>query len=218
MNCDQVRTQFDQDAAADASAVFQHLRECRSCAAAHGDAMIERLLQARVSPDMPSGFADRAIATAVAGNARRRFGALGVSAVAASIAAVALTVALWSPGPVLDSGDMPTRAAYVAIVPYEQQLVQVLIEAGSARERATITIELAENLELDGFPNQRVIEWDAELLAGKNLLALPLRLKDQAASFVNVSLRLGDERKAVRVSVEPFGASLPLSDKRALSV
>jgi len=87
------------------------------------------------------------------------------------------------------------------VAPYIAEFVEVVIDAGAGRNEATLTIELADNLELEGFPNERVISWQTQLTEGKNLLRLPLILKDESDSEFNVDLSYGSTRKAITVMV-----------------
>jgi hypothetical protein len=182
--------------------VVEHMKRCATCRLEYGDAVLDRLLRQLPTPVAREGFLDRALATAVQRNAQARPAWHRFGALAASFAAVALTVVLW--------GGMPATGpleAVPGIAQHEERTVRIVIDSVAARDSATITIELAENLELAGFPDRRVIEWQTDLLAGKNLLALPLRLKDQAESYLNVSLRHDGEQKEIRVSVRSTGAS-----------
>jgi hypothetical protein len=189
---------------------LRHIKCCSACRLEYGDAVLDQLLRQQSAPVARDGFFDRAIIAAVQRNtgASQLWGR-GFGALAASVAAVALVVGLWGGVPGTSSRDV-ARDAGVAQILHEAQTVRVLIDSVAARDRATITIELAENLELEGFPNQRVIEWQTDLLAGRNLLALPVRLKDQGESYLDVSLHHGDEQKAIRVSVRPAGTSMQL--------
>ena len=63
------------------------------------------------------------------------------------------------------------------------------------QDGATVTIELADNLELTGFPNERRIEWQTDLSQGKNLLALPLTLTSATESHFHVALSYGATKK-----------------------
>jgi hypothetical protein len=87
------------------------------------------------------------------------------------------------------------------MAPLQSQTVRVLIDSADDRDSATITISLADNLELEGFPDDRVIEWETPLKRGKNLLPLPLRLMDGTESHLDVAFSHGQTRKKVRILV-----------------
>jgi hypothetical protein len=100
-------------------------------------------------------------------------------------------------------------AARITLAPQQSKTVRVLIDSIANRDHATITIALADNLELEGFPEDRVIEWETSLKEGKNLLALPLRLKDGEASHFEVAFTDGSTRKQLRIDVTVDNPSAP---------
>jgi hypothetical protein len=186
--------------------ILEHMKRCTTCRLEHGDAVLDALLRQLPAPVARDGFLDRALVTAVQRNTQARPAWQRFGALAASLAAVALTVVLWGGMPATGPVETVHEAGFAQ---HEEQTVRIVIDSVAARDSATITIELAENLELSGFPDRRVIEWQTDLLAGKNLLALPLRLKDQGESYLNVSLRHDGEQREIRVSVRSTGASSP---------
>jgi hypothetical protein len=210
MNCTDFRDRLKRwQSAADAPQALDrvlvgHLRGCTTCTREHGDTIVDGLLRRQPAPVLPNGFADGAIVGAVrSGNRRWQ---TWHSAIAASAAAIVLALGVIATGPLSPRGEQGPATA-----PPQLQIVQLLIDSVVPREDATITIELADNLELDGFPEQRVIAWKADLLAGKNLLALPVRYKHPGESLLEVSLEHGDELREIQIRVRPAGdASLEL--------
>lgn len=126
-------------------------------------------------PEPSAGFIDRALRAAQSRRVPHAPPA-GLAAAAAVLltTAVALLAALT---------DTP-RAGSVP----EIRVVNVIIEARVARTDALVTIELAEGLELEGFAEQRRIEWRTDLLQGRNLLALPVRSRSGAHGDIRVAL------------------------------
>jgi hypothetical protein len=211
MNCTDFRHQLRHwQSAPDASqaldrALVLHLRGCASCAREHGDTIVDGFLRRQPAPVLPNGFADAVIVAAVRGGDRRWQKWHG--AIAASAAAIVLALGVIATGPLSGPGEgqLPITTAS-----QELQMVQLLIDTVVARNDATITIELTENLELDGFPEQRVIAWKADLLAGKNLLALPVRYKHPGEGLLEVSLEHGDELREIQIHVRPDGGASSL--------
>lgn len=190
--------------AAPGAGTMAHLQECAECRHQHAEAELGRLLQAHAVPPARPGFADEAILSAI-GRASvvqsgRRRGMRWLGAIAASVAVIAVVLGtLVATGP---KSMLPAESvAQVVILPLQSKIVQVLIDSADDRDSALITISLADNLELEGFPDERVIEWNTPLKAGKNLLALPLRLTDDAPSHFDVAFSHGEVRKKVRIDV-----------------
>jgi hypothetical protein len=179
-----------------------HIRECELCRQRCADAALNRLLLSHSVPPPRPGFVDEVIRNAIdhhANETARRPQHLWMGALAASIIACAIAVGmlidtnsnLWSTEP----------AARIALAPQQSKTVRVLIDSIANRDHATITIALADNLELEGFPEDRIIEWETSLKEGKNLLALPLRLKNGANSHFEVAFTDGATRKQLRIDV-----------------
>jgi hypothetical protein len=204
MNCEDcrkaMRAAIDTDAGLDA-ATRAHLSRCDECHEDYTDWMLERALEHDWVPPAPDDFADRAIAGAIRDSRSR----IGRYAVAASIAVLGVAIGLFvgmNVGP-----RMQETVARVAMVANEGKTVRLLIDSAAAHDVATVTVELADNLELTGFPNEHRIEWQTQLAAGRNLLPLPLTLLNPTDTEFRVGLRYGSVRQDIRVSVkaEPSG-------------
>jgi hypothetical protein len=126
--------------------------------------------------------------------------AFSAGAIAASLAALALWLTL-SPsqpnGLPPDSGSI----AQIEMQMNETRQVQLVFDSRT-QTQATVTIELADNLELAGFGTQRRIEWRTELVEGRNLLELPIALLDGQDSQFEVALRDDNNRtQALKVRI-----------------
>jgi phosphoglycolate phosphatase-like HAD superfamily hydrolase len=199
MNCPEaqiaMRASIEREVPLDAR-TKAHVATCEDCSEDYGDWALDHALRLQ-DPAVPQDdFVDRAIEFAireVATRRRRRF------AMAASIAVIGVALGLLFAGVYVPS--TPTTNAQVTLTAHEGKTVSVVIDSPAAQTAATVTIELADNLELAGFPNERKIKWQTNLSEGKNLLALPLTLTTQAESHFNVVLSVGDTTRDVRVAV-----------------
>ena len=174
-----------------------HLAECDDCREDFADWTLDHALRVQSTPVPDDDFVDRAIAYAIRDAAVRRRRRLSI---AASIAIVAVALGFMFG----NLRTLPTDAvttAQVTLTAHEGKTVRVVIDSPVEQNSATVTIELADNLELAGFPNERKIEWQTNLSEGKNLLALPLMLMNDAESHFDVALSYGTTRKDVRVAV-----------------
>jgi hypothetical protein len=200
MNCNEsqlaIRAAIDSDTSLDAP-TRRHLASCESCCEAYSDWMLEHALKDDWVPPARDGFVDQAIAAATrsrTGVTTRRF------ATAASIAVLGIAIGLFVG---LRAGsERNAMAAHVTLVAHEGKTVRLVIDSPTEQDAATVTVELADNLELAGFPNERRIEWQTNLSEGKNLLALPLTLTDPSDSHFRVGLVYGSTRTDIQVSVE----------------
>ena len=186
-----------------------HVRGCELCRQRCADAALNRLLLSHDVPPPRPGFVDEAIRNAIdqhAAQAKGRAQRVWIGAIAASIAACAVAVGVLVTA---NSNLWWDSTAQITLAPLQSKTVRLLIDSTEARESATITIELADNLELEGFRGDHVIEWETNLKEGKNLLALPLRLKDEDRSHFNVAFTDGSMRKQIRVKVAVDNAPKP---------
>jgi hypothetical protein len=214
MNCSQsqiaIRAAVYGDGVLDA-ATRAHLATCEECREDFADWTLDRSLEGQRLPTPRDGFLDEAIANAIRkGNAarNRRY------AIAASIAAFGLALSLFfAVGNLSERGD--SSGPRVVLVAHEGKVVRLVINSPTEQDAATVSIELADNLELAGFPNEHRIEWQTNLSEGKNLLALPLTLKDQADSHFRVQVHYGSTQKDIRVSVHGAPAGSEINQVKA---
>jgi hypothetical protein len=182
------------------AALAHHLASCDACRECYDDARLALALAGETIPTPRPGFVDVAIATAVrsAGVPTRRVAAIAAAVAVIGIAIGVVVGARWQAVPAPE-----TIMAQVQLARGGNTTVRLLIDSPVVQEHATLAIELADNIELAGFANQRHIEWQTQLKAGKNLLALPLQLTDTGDSHFDVAVSYGATRKTLRVDVRP---------------
>jgi hypothetical protein len=202
MKCEEarvaIRASVDSDGPLDAR-TQAHLAICDDCSEDLGDWRLDRALSLQPAEVPDEDFVDRAIAHAIHENsiARRRR-----MAFAASIGVMTVAFGLMF-GQVNHRPSPVTAVAQVTLTAHQGKTVRVVIDSPEEQNAATVVIQLADNLELAGFPNERRIEWRTNLSEGKNLLALPLTLMDEAESHFDVALWYGKTKQDVRVAVYP---------------
>jgi len=198
MNCKHVRTaihhrRFRADRLEPASRA--HLDACELCRVWYQDEVLRTALASQRVPEPDPGFTDRVLAGAIAAHAARRW--LPGRSIAAGLLVVLgslITVTLGTRVQLLEGGPAETVAA--------PRIVQVVIKSTGRREDATVTIRLAEDLELDGYPGFRLLEWQTDLEDGRNLLALPVRAgKTGGEMWVAVSYD-GSKRQEMRIEID----------------
>ena len=204
MNCSDARQDIRTSLAGgfelEGAAAF-HVHQCELCQHWHFDELLRREFDRVEVPDPRSGFVDELIGNAVRQGERSRTRRISLVATAATI--------ILSFGLVLSQNFMDNTtnevSFEVAIAPRTSEMVEVVINSNSGSDVAILTIELAENLELAGFPNERVVQWQTGLLKGKNLLRLPIILMDQQNSHFDIALSYGETEQAITVLVRADG-------------
>jgi hypothetical protein len=206
MNCDAarpaIRAAIDSDTPLDHT-VRAHLATCSDCQEDYADWMLERALAQDWVEPSHEGFVDHVIAAAVRDAVAVR---LRRYVVAATVTLIAIGLALFAS--VRSGLDNPLSVARVDLVAHEGKPVRLVIDSAAAHDPATVTIELADNLELAGFPHEHRIQWKTALAPGRNLLTLPLTLTEPSDSQFRVGLSYGSARQDIRVTVkaQPTGS------------
>lgn len=148
------------------------------------------------------GFVDAAIARAVAPRKQDRsilvrwemwFGvAVGVAA------SVLVTVFLLRPVVPADEGSVTLAIA-------EARNIDVVIDSERALDQATIRIATTGAIELNGFDNNRQVQWQTRLDRGRNVVSLPIVARSAgAAQLVATIEHQGRTRRvAVKMLVKP---------------
>ena len=196
MNCQQTREQIANKQSAELTdGATTHIRACELCHHWYSDFKLDRVLQDFAVPELDDAFLNRAMLNASQGQ-RARFPKAPRLALAASIAIFSMALGLF-----LGQGRTSDMTFEVAMSPYEDRMVDVVINAVEARHQAALTISLAEHLELSGYPESRVVQWNTDLAEGKNLLSLPLRLMGEGDTYFTLHMEHGTTEKSMRVEV-----------------
>jgi hypothetical protein len=198
MNCKQTRTTIHahgyQSDRLD-SASREHLDACELCHTWYQDNLLRLALASRPVPEPDPDFIDRVLKRATAARPRtpRRH---------AWAAAAGLFVVLGTLLTVTSGWREPGLEEALTQQTAEPRIVQIVINSTGRRQDATVTIRLAEDLELDGYPGRQLLEWQTDLEDGRNLLALPVRAtKAGGALWVAVSYD-GLTRQETRIDID----------------
>lgn len=132
------------------------------------NALTAMLRELRAPPANPD-FARRALRSATRPG-RRSSRNLIYRTLAATLAFFALLVIAST---LIDDRGVDARPAVVA-VGNEVRTIKIAIESEQAIEDIEMTIELTDNLALEGFPDRRTIRWNARLERGINVISLPV--------------------------------------------
>lgn len=179
-------------------ALEDHLGECASCRAQFaGERALRQRLQTQLVGQPRAGFADRVLERTVEHhqNKARHHWSFIRGAVAASIVIAVTSFAL-------RFGLQQEQA-----LPHQtlsmHQVTQVALAMDSKEELkgATITLQLPDNVELKGFPGQRMISWKTDIDRGTNLLALPVLAVAEKSGLLVARLEHGNKSKEFKVEL-----------------
>lgn len=209
MNCDLARKQIIEGLShfgppGKDDPVMAHVKRCELCRHFYEDALLGHALAEMPVPEPAAGFAGKAVSTAVRhGRVKRKKSIIAMSAAAAVFLFAA--VFAWQISDFSGFNGTETRNATV-MQDASEKTIRVVIEAAEDRKGATLAIELAENVGLKNHLSERRVEWQTDLVKGKNLLALPLLIHkkadgDAADGYVNLRYRFNGEEQEVHIPV-----------------
>ena len=81
--------------------------------------------------------------------------------------------------------------------------IRILIETKKPRKDATLSVDLEGSVALRGMPGRRSVQWRADLVQGRNLLELPVKMQNGSGGSVRVGYRYDSSEEEVSVRVRP---------------
>jgi len=206
MKCSQARqqtaslNQYRDISRPEFSELAEHLASCDLCRQYAGDALLSRELAELEVPDPAPEFLSRALAKAQQPSRSHWMPAAASASVLVAVIAGWLALSPLSPQ---STGPVPvvSTSETVESISYQRREIRIVINTQEDRNDAELTIDLAENLELDGFGEQRRLAWNTSLKKGPNLLVLPVRARNDGGEL-RIYSRYGETslETSVRVS------------------
>jgi len=205
MHCNEARQQLDSlgNAADTGSDLRDHLQKCDTC---HNYAREKQLIW--LLTDLPvreprSGMEEkvlqRALGQAVSSPAGLHVRWALVTA-ASVVLAVVITLQFYPAG----SGPTQARAIQAAVVevqPQQTHMVNVLLTSPRVLEGAHISVQLDDNLVLEGYENVRNLKWRTSIKKGANKLSLPVQLQRGHSGRITVTVEHNGSSKSFSVDV-----------------
>lgn len=192
-----------------------HLRECAACREDYRQTsnMLDMLRGIPVPPPS-AGFADRVLSNATRSRpitAGSRFKHV-TGGIAASLVAVFLVISsLTGTGP-----DKPD--SNVMLVGGQVKTIRVAIDSPRVVEAIRVTIDVSDNLEIEGYGKQQAISWTARLEQGVNLIALPVNAIAAGDGEIVARVGLDGHEKVYRIRTRYQAAEGNVSiDEKVLS-
>lgn len=167
----------------------EHLRECADCRRRVDQLRTLRAaLRNLPAPAPDPEFLERALAYAqhTPPQGRRYWYYVAGAALAAS---VAVWIGFGRP-----NVSNPSAPVGVTITLNETQTIQLAFNAERELPEATLSIQLPNGVELQGFPGQHEVRWQTTLARGPNVLALPLVARSSAGGTLLARVEHGDRR------------------------
>lgn len=183
-------------------AVAQHVAECEICGAARQAALALAHERARPVPRLADGAFERALQRAVQAprvvSSRRGFW-LGTAVGGALAASLAVAITIWS---LQTGGPAAVANPQVRLALHEVRAVSVALDSPEALPGAEIRVVLTGAVGLEGFAEQRELQWITDIDRGVNQLTLPLVALGPSGGQVMVEVHHGEQRRAFVVDVQ----------------
>ena len=199
---------------ADTGFITAHLQECAACREDYRQTsnMLDMLRGIPVPPPS-AGFADRVLSNATRSRpatAGSRFKYV-TGGIAASLVAVFLTISLFTgTGPVQPGPD-------VMLIGGQVKTIRVAIESPRVVEAIKVTIDVSDNLEIEGYGKQQAISWTTRLEQGVNLIALPVNAIAAGDGEIVARVGLDGHEKVYRIRTRFQAAGNVSKDYRILA-
>ena len=209
MNCTQTHEHFDDYldgtlAGATVVALEAHLTGCATCRTLVARARECRLLLCdKPVPPPTDGFTDRVLRVAAERHLHRQhrsgfirgFGSAMVAGLAIWVA-----VGLFPMSQAPNSTPTPELPG-VTIALHGTQQVKVAFHTAKALSGAKITLQLPENVELAGYPGERELAWNTDLVEGDNVLSLPIVGQQMAEGVLVARIEHANKVRTLRIKL-----------------
>ena len=203
MNCKDAQGQFDDYRSGGLGegpkqAFSDHIANCETCRSqlSEQQALGEKLSVLDVEP-YSDGFVDRALSRAASVHAERRHRAAYYKGFGSAMAAALM---LWVAVGVIPQNDgQQLEQQIVSIALQETRELKLAFHSVKALENATISIELPDNVQLVGYEDRRVLEWQTNLTQGDNVLRLPLRALRAESGQLVAHVKHSQQSKTIQI-------------------
>ena len=113
-------------------------------------------------------------------------------------AAVA-SLAIWLVSSIYIPDTLIEQPQTISISMNEAQIVQLVFDSQSDIQQVNLSINLPDNMQLDGYPGRSELSWQTSLLKGQNILALPIIATGYGQGELHAELNYGDRVEIFRV-------------------
>ena len=204
MKCNDIKTVIDEylddQLSSKQHELFdEHIGSCHSCKQFYADARaVKQMLNDLPLEEPDQGFEQRMFATVrrqYTQPSRHHFKAGFATAVAASLA-------IWFAASVFVPETIEPSLDVVSIGLQESRDLKLVITSVDDIQLASMQIELPDNIELLGYPGQKMLAWETRLDKGQNVLTLPVQALGKVKGELVARVGYGDKQKIYRLRLE----------------
>lgn len=201
MKCNDIKTVVDeylddQIPSKQQQLIDEHMSTCDSCKQFYTDARAVKQMLSELPLEEPAqGFEQRLFATVrqqYTQPSRHHFKAGFATAVAASLA-------IWFAASVFVPNYTEQTLDVVSIGIQESRDLKLVFTSVEDIQQASMQIELPDNIELLGYPGQKMLAWKTRLDKGQNVLTLPVQALGKVQGELVARVGYGDKQKIYRL-------------------
>lgn len=176
--------------------IDDHISQCDSCKQFYADARRVKQMLNDLPVEQPApGFEQRlfaAVKRQYPKPAQHHFKAGFATAVAASLA-------IWFAASVFvpDTGQPTLDVVSIGLA--ETRDLKLVFTSVEDIQQASMQIELPDNIELLGYPGQKMLAWKTRLDKGQNVLTLPVQALGKVQGELVATVDYGDKQKTYRL-------------------
>jgi len=106
----------------------------------------------------------------------------------------------------VDSTNIDSAVESIQLVVNQPESVRLAFNVPVAMQAVTVSLELPDHMEIEGFPGQHNIVWQTDLSRGQNVLKLPVIATQAREGELIAILTLANKNKVFRITTQ---ASMP---------
>ena len=180
--------------------VQAHLDACAECCEKYAkEQQLRDLLRSLpVTPAQP-GFATKVVERAIQHEQARQkqrkgfYQGVGVALAASIFLMVVIAV--------MPTADNSRNDNGLRIALHETHNLKLAFYAHKNMQNATVSINLPENVALQGYPGEKQLTWQVNLKKGDNSLSLPIRALQLASGELVATIEHGKQLKVLKVNI-----------------
>ena len=189
---------------AERRAVEAHIEYCVSCQQALGAHKTIRQALRSLPVEQASPDFEAKVFAAVSSHYGTRSGHSGNRFITGFATAMVASLALWFASTVFTPQliqQTPDEQApqMINLAMNQLRTVKLMFEAPKDLAEVTLSVELPENIELEGFAGQKQLVWQTKLNKGQNVLALPVIATGNGHGELVARLSYGDKTKEFHI-------------------
>lgn len=194
----------DAMSVAEKKAAEAHIENCVSCQQALEQHKTVRLALRSLPVVEPTADFEAKVFAVVHGQYSAGSGHSGNRFVAGFATAMVASLAIWFAStiytpPVDEYARQEQAPQTIKLAMNQARIVKLVFDAPTDLAEVTLSVDLPENIELEGYAGQKQLVWQTNLNKGQNILALPVMATGKGHGELVAQLSYGDKTKQFHI-------------------